>query len=147
MISCDQGRISKHMNAVHSIKVEEDTLSMKLSCHLCDFGTHNMSEYKKHLINDHKKKEHNWMVDEVKATFNCGECKTEFPDKVLLANHIKNIHMIDGLKSSNAIMPACSNPTSIINSINEDTTFPCNKCEKHLPNDNKSNDASYDQGA
>ena len=91
------------MNAVHSIKVEIDTLSMKIQCHLCDFGTRNMSEYKKHLINDHKKEEHNWMVDEVKGNFYCDDCETEFPDNALLADHINNIHMADGENSSNQI--------------------------------------------
>ena len=106
------------MNTVHSIKVEMDTLNMKLQCHLCDFGTRNMSEYKKHLINEHKKEEHNWMVDAVKCTFNCDECKTEFPDKALLANHIKNIHKEDGENITNQIMS-------------------CDQCGKQVPNDQK----------
>ena len=59
MVSSDKGKIGKHMNAVHNIKVEVDTLSIKFSCYMCDWGTRNMNELKKHLINDHKKEEHN----------------------------------------------------------------------------------------
>ena len=118
MISSDQEKIIKHMNAVHSIKVEIDTLSMKIQCYLCDFGTRNMSEYKKHLINDHKKEEHNWMVDEVKGNFYCDDCETEFPDKALLADHNNNIHMADGENSSNQIAS-------------------CDKCGKNVSNDKK----------
>ena len=89
------------MNTVHNIKVEVDDLSMKLSCSICVFETRNMSEYKRHLINEHKKEEHNWMVDEFNIKFTCDECETEFPDKAMLVKHMESIHMGDEANSKN----------------------------------------------
>ena len=78
MISSDQEKIRNHLNTGHSIKVEEDALSMKLSCNLCGFGTRNMGDLKKHLINEHKKEEHKWGLDVVNGTFTCDEFETDF---------------------------------------------------------------------
>ena len=105
MISSDKGKLVKHMNASHNIKVEVDALSMKFSCYLCDWGTRNMNELKKHLINDHKKEEHNWMVGVITGLFTCNECEDEFPNKTMLETHMNSIHMGDG-KNCNTV----SNP-------------------------------------
>ena len=99
MISSKQAIIKNHLNTVHHIKVEEETLSMKLSCSLCAFDTKNMSEYKKHLINEHEKEEHNWMVGEINTKFTCDNCEMEFPDKVTLVKHMEQIHTGEGATS------------------------------------------------
>ena len=51
-----------------------------------------MGDYKKHMIIVHKKENHEWMIDEIQASFNCGECELLFPHKVLLGEHMNTIH-------------------------------------------------------
>ena len=84
--------VSKHMSTAHNVKVEVDLLSRKFSCSLCSFTTRAMDELKKHLITEHKKEEHNWMVEEIKAEFTCDECGLDFPRKSLLASHLDTVH-------------------------------------------------------
>ena len=84
--------IKKHMNTVHNIKVETESLTRKLMCALCIFTFRNMKDLKHHLINVHNKEEHNWMVEEIKTTFACDECEIQFPERALLASHVGSVH-------------------------------------------------------
>ena len=103
LTSCDESEIKRHLNSVHNIKVEVDTLGEKFSCSFCSFGTRNMGEYKKHLIRLHKKEEHNWMVRELKSVFPCDECMLEFTERAMLVNHMDNDHCGDWFKAQQNI--------------------------------------------
>ena len=80
------------MNLVHGMKVEVDTTDRKYSCTLCVYATRNMNEFKTHLMKQHQKEEHNWMVEEIQAVFSCDECSLEFPRKYFLESHLNLIH-------------------------------------------------------
>ena len=95
MISTDQVMVSNHMRTSHNIKVEVDLLSRKFPCSLCRFTTRNMEELKTHLISDHHKEKHNWMVEEIEAEFGCDECDINFPKKSVLESHLKKVHSGD----------------------------------------------------
>ena len=85
------------MNKTHNIKVEEDIMGRKFPCTLCPYTTRNMDELKDHLITQHKKDEHNWMVEEIIAVYTCDECELDFPTMSQLESHGKVIHKQDGI--------------------------------------------------
>ena len=95
MISSDQGPISSHMRKSHNIKVEVDNLSRKFPCSLCRFTTRSMEEIKKHLISEHNKEQHNWMVEEVTEEFVCDDCDMKFSRKSELETHMNIVHSGD----------------------------------------------------
>ena len=84
--------IKTHLIKVYNLKCEEDSLEREYFCSMCIYKTRNMDEYKNHMIVDHKKEANNWMVGEIKATFNCDECALEFSEKSFLASHLDNVH-------------------------------------------------------
>ena len=95
MISVDLNKVTRHLNAVHNIKTEDDQLRRKLSGSLCEYTTRAMDELTNHLIMEHKKEKHDWMVEEIKAEFNCDECDLKFPRKSLLESHLETAHSGD----------------------------------------------------
>ena len=95
MISVDLNKVTRHLNAVHNIKAEDDLLRRKLSCSMCEYTTRAMDELRNHLIMEHKKEKHDWMVEAIKAEFNCDECDLEFPRKSLLESHLETAHSGD----------------------------------------------------
>ena len=74
MITRYQAKVKKHMIAAHNVKVEVNLLSRKFSFSLCPYITRDMEELKNHLIIEHKKEKHNWMVEEIRADFTCDKC-------------------------------------------------------------------------
>ena len=95
VISVDQDKVSTHMSKDHSIKVEEDIVSRKYSCSLCNYDTRNMNDLKNHIIVVHKKEPHNWMVEDIQTYFKCDDCEIEFPRKSLLESHMDQTHSGD----------------------------------------------------
>ena len=63
------------MIKAHDYKAKTDELSRKFFCSLCQFSTRNMKEFKNHLIKDHNKEEHNWMMEAINSEFSCDECQ------------------------------------------------------------------------
>ena len=95
MISKDECKVKTHMRTVHMIKVETEHITRKFSCSLCKFSSTNMNELKCHLIYDHKKDPHNWMVGEIEAKFKCDECDSDFPRKSETERHMNLLHSDD----------------------------------------------------
>ena len=91
MITSDEILIKNHMNKSHNIKVEVNLMSRKFPCSLCEYTTRNMDELRAHLINQHKKENHNWMVEEIIAVYTCDECQLNFPRMSQLESHINAI--------------------------------------------------------
>ena len=92
MISMDPDQVRKHMLTSHNIKVEEDTMTRKYFCTLCVYSIRNMNDFKTHLIQVHKKEEHNWMVEEIQAAFSCVKCSIKFSRKSELEAHLNLVH-------------------------------------------------------
>ena len=58
-----------------------------------------MEELKNHLIIEHNKDKHNWMVEEITEEFSCDECDVKFSRKSELETHLNKLHGGDmGLK-------------------------------------------------
>ena len=95
MITTEENKVKEHMKKSHNIKVELDLLSRKFPCTLCSFTTRSMEYLKKHLIGNHNKESHNWMVEDIKAEFNCDECDLKFSRKSELESHMNMKHAGD----------------------------------------------------
>ena len=76
----------------HNIKVDEEVVNQKYSCSQCSFTSSNMNEFKNHQIKSHKKEPHNWMVEDIRIVFSCGECDEVFTRKSTLEIHKNEIH-------------------------------------------------------
>ena len=72
-----------------------------------------MEEFKKHLIVEYNKEKHNWMVEEIKAEFNCDECDLVFPRKSSLESHNDKLHGGDrGMEFRCVFADTCNNTYS-----------------------------------
>ena len=138
MISNDQVKVSNHMRTSHNIKVEVDLLSRKFPCSLCKFTTRNMEELKGHLINDHNKEEHNWMVEEIEAQFVCDECDMKFPRKSVLEEHLNETHSGDrgGIATSSQLEWSCISCQKLFRSESES--------QEHFNSEHCKNDSEVD---
>ena len=125
IISKDQAKVSNHMNKKRNYKVTTEMISRKFLCSLCQYFTANMNDLKSHLIKDHNKEQHNWMVEEINSEFTCDECQLQFPRKVMLVCHMDNLHRNDKTNFKENI----SKEVSVDNQIEEITSsnviFPC----------------------
>ena len=83
------------MSKTHNVKVNFDITAINYFCPLCVYATKSMAELKNHLVSDHNKEKHDWMVQEIKAEFSCAECVIEFPRRSLLVNHMDKFHNDD----------------------------------------------------
>ena len=92
MVSEELVQMKSNMDTAHAIKVDSEMIVRKFPCSLCNYTTTSMEEYKNHLITIHNKEKHNWMVEEIIASFLCEECDTEFPSSSLLMSHKDMIH-------------------------------------------------------
>ena len=100
--SSDEAGMKRHMNVVHNTKVEVNTMNRKFCCPQCPFGSRDMGEYKNHLVSEHEKEKHNWMVEDLKAVFSCDECTLEFSEISMLSSHMDNHHSEDGMESKDS---------------------------------------------
>ena len=95
MILEDGDVVKDHLRLTHNVKVDMEVIIRKYSCQLCQYSTTNMEDYKNHLIKTHNKEKHNWMVEEIIASFVCEECDFEFPTSSELLKHKDLIHCGD----------------------------------------------------
>ena len=92
----DQKKVKEHMEAEHSVKVEEEPTDETYCCATCKYEKKGMLDFRNHMMKTHNKDAWNWSM-EINVKFKCDQCGTNFPNKTNLRRHIEGGHQDDNI--------------------------------------------------